>query len=62
MDNSLVGWRVAQDNVESIDAVNRFRVHVDVDILEKVLEALRIQLGHALEDGLNRFSLPGALR
>ena len=52
---------MAQDNVECVDAINRLRVHVDVDILEEVLEALRVQLGHALEHGLDGFALPGAL-
>ena len=58
---SLVRWSVAQDNVEGIDAVNCLRVHVDVDILEEVLKASRVQLGNTLDHGLGRLPLPCAL-
>ena len=52
---------MAQDNVEGIDAVNSLRVHVDVDILEEVLKASRVQLGNTLDHGLGRLPLPCAL-
>ena len=53
-----IRWVVTENNIESIDAVDCFRIHVRINIFQKVFKTFCIQGGHTLNGSLDSFSLP----
>ena len=56
--NLPIRWVVTENNIESIDAIDCFRIHVRINIFQKVFKTFCIQGGHTLNGSLDSFSLP----
>ena len=53
-----IRWVVTENNIESIDAIDCFRIHVRINIFQKVFKTFCIQGGNTLNGSLDGFSLP----
>ena len=56
--NLPIRWVVTENNIESIDAIDCFWIHVRINIFQKVFKTFCIQGGHTLNGSLDSFSLP----